>query len=65
MQAVSPQVVLAAAASRLLGRAVGACLALGAPAEAHTVVLELQQSPQRPGLLGLRGLPAAAARLAA
>ena len=50
-----PLAVLAAAVSKLLGRAVGACLASAAAGEEHTVVLELLQSPQRPGLLGVRG----------
>ncbi|PRW34023.1 alpha beta-hydrolase [Chlorella sorokiniana] len=57
----SPLFQLGAAVSKLLGRALGACLATGAPPSNHTVSLELQQSPERPGLLGLRvcddGLP--------
>ena len=50
-----PLVALAGAVSALLGRALGACLASGGPPDAHTVVLELQQGPHSPGLLGLRG----------
>ncbi|PSC76824.1 hypothetical protein C2E20_0918 [Micractinium conductrix] len=49
-----PLVALAGAVSALLGRALGACLASGGPPDAHTVVLELQQGPHSPGLLGLR-----------
>lgn len=53
----SPLFQLVAAASKLLGRALGACLATGAPPSSHTVSVELVQSPERPGLLGLRGEP--------
>ena len=53
----SPLFLLGAAVSKLLGRAVGACLATGAPPSNQTVSLELLQSPERPGLLGLRGEP--------
>ncbi|KAL4425289.1 hypothetical protein ABPG75_009305 [Micractinium tetrahymenae] len=56
-----PEAALASLASTLLARAVVACQASSAPPEEHTVVLELQQSPETPGLLGLRvcddGLP--------
>jgi hypothetical protein len=52
-----PLVVLASLASKLLGRAVAACLApLAAPLE-HSVVLEIHQSSQSPGRLQLRGAP--------
>lgn len=51
----SSLVALGAAVSKLLGRAIGACLASGAAPQQHTVVLELLQSPERPGLLALRG----------
>ena len=50
-----PLVMLAATAFKLLARAVRSCLASAAAPGEHTVVLELQQSPQAPGLLGLRG----------
>lgn len=49
-----PLVALAATVSNLLGRALGACMASQGPAEGRTVVLELLQSQERPGL-GLRG----------
>lgn len=52
-QSASPLVQLGTAVSQLLGRAVGACLA--SSGQHHTVALELQQSPQRPGLIGVRG----------
>lgn len=50
-----PLVALAGAASRLLGRAVGACLASDSAPGAHTVVLELQQRPESLDRLGVRG----------
>lgn len=50
-----PLFQLGAAVSKLLGRALGACLATGAPPSDHTVSLELLQSSSQPGLLGLRG----------
>ena len=50
-----PLVLLGAAVSKLLGRGIGACLASGTAPQQHTVVLELVQSLERPGLLGVRG----------
>ena len=57
----SSLVALAALATKLVARAVGACLAAAASdraAEERTVSLELQQSAGSPGLLGLRGVRA-------
>lgn len=53
-----PRSALVGVVSKLLGRAVGACLASSSALGEHTVVLELQQRPQTPGRLGLRGLTA-------
>lgn len=53
--AASSSLQLQALVSKLLARAVGACLACEDAHTAHTVVLEMQQAPPEQGLLVLRG----------
>lgn len=60
-QPASSSLKLQALVSKLLARAVGSCLAGEDAQTAHTVVLEMQQVPQQPGLLVLRGVAAATA----